>query len=217
MTGPLFDTLVRTINLIKIRHTEAPVFTVAFSPNGTRIASAGDDGIRLWDAATGRPIGKPMEGHRSTVSVCLFARRTADRLGVRDQTAPALGCGHRAADRRAVDAAIASGNRCVQPRRHPHRLHRRRRIRLWDAATGQPIGEPMTESTGFASVYSVAFSSPDGVRIAAESVDGTIRLWNATTGQTLGQPVTVQTVDAPEGCGHSDGSNKWNPRRSAPT
>ena len=58
--GPLFDTLVRTINLIKIVDTEAPVFTVAFSPNGTRIASTGDDGIRLWDAATGQPIGQPM-------------------------------------------------------------------------------------------------------------------------------------------------------------
>jgi WD40 repeat protein len=63
-------------------------------------------------------------------------------------------------------------------------------IRLWDAATNQPIGRPMTEHTG--AVLSVAFS-PDGARIVSGSVDDTIRLWDAATNQPIGPPFTGHT------------------------
>ena len=39
-------------------------------------------------------------------------------------------------------------------------------VRLWDADTGQPVGQPLTGHTG--AVFSVAFS-PDGKRIASGS------------------------------------------------
>ena len=57
---------------------------------------------------------------------------------------------------------------------------------LWDAATGRPLGLPMTHQE---QVSSVAFS-PDGKTVITGSWDRTARLWDATTGQPLGLPLT---------------------------
>ena len=63
-------------------------------------------------------------------------------------------------------------------------------VRLWDADTGQPIGQPLTGHTD--AVCSVAFS-PDGKRIVSGVGDKTVRLWDADTGQPIGQPLTGHT------------------------
>jgi WD40 repeat protein len=45
--------------------------------------------------------------------------------------------------------------------------------RLWDVATGQPLGEPLRHQ---GAVYAVAFSR-DGKTLATGSTDGDVRLW----------------------------------------
>jgi WD40 repeat protein len=48
-------------------------------------------------------------------------------------------------------------------------------VRLWDVATGRPIGGPLTGPIG--RVFSVAFS-PAGKILAIVSADGILRLWD---------------------------------------
>ena len=48
---------------------EAAVSSAAFSPDGKRIVTASaDKTARIWDAATGKPIGEPLKGHEDAVS-----------------------------------------------------------------------------------------------------------------------------------------------------
>src|SRR5262245_31078458 len=50
------------------------VKSVAFSSDGKYLASGSDDStVRLWDAATGAPIGRPLEGHTRSIWSVAFS------------------------------------------------------------------------------------------------------------------------------------------------
>jgi WD40 repeat protein len=58
-------------------------------------------------------------------------------------------------------------------------------LRLWDAATGAAVGEPLRhEEAVLGAVY-----SPDGKRILSWSDDKTLRRWDAATGAAIGEPL----------------------------
>ena len=64
-------------------------------------------------------------------------------------------------------------------------------LRLWDVATGKPVGEPFKGHTG--TVFRSNFS-PDGKRAVSSSEDGTLRLWDLETGKPIGEPIEGHTA-----------------------
>ncbi|KAG8683287.1 POC1 centriolar protein A, partial [Ceratobasidium sp. 395] len=97
-------------------------------------------------------------------------------------------------------------------------------IRIWDARTGKPVGQPLTGHTD--SVNSVAYS-PDGAYIASGSWDKTIRIWDVRAGKPVGQPLTGHTYRvwsvaySPDGAYIASGSGDqtiriWNARTGEP-
>jgi WD40 repeat protein len=65
-------------------------------------------------------------------------------------------------------------------------------VRLWDPATGESAGHPLTGHTR--GVTAVALGQlPDRTLLATGSADNTVRLWDPATGQPAGDPLTGHT------------------------
>jgi WD40 repeat protein len=66
-------------------------------------------------------------------------------------------------------------------------------VRVWNLATGQPLGEPVTGHT-YTVTAVAALVLPDGTPVAVTgSLDAKVRVWNLATGQPLGPPLTGHT------------------------
>jgi WD40 repeat protein/serine/threonine protein kinase/tetratricopeptide (TPR) repeat protein len=167
--------------------SEGSVTAVAFSPDGRTILTGSRDmSARLWEAAAGTPIGEPMPQQ---------APLRAIELGPDGRTILALS----AVQRARLFATIR------EPVRRPIRRGDRvwssavfswdgrtvltgvsdKTVRVWDAGTRKPVGEPMSHDDF---ITSAAFN-PNGPTIVTASADKTARLWDAASGKPFAEPM----------------------------
>ena len=196
-TDPLRPTIEHTLT----GHTNW-VFGVATAQLDGRtavISGSADDTMRVWDLATGTPVGSPFTGHTGPVSSVATAQldgRTVVISGSWDKTVRvwdlATGTpvgspftGH-TGPVFAVTTAQLDGRTVVISGSADDT------VRVWDLATGTPVGSPFTGHT--AAVAAVTTAQLDGRTVVISgSNDNTVRVWDLATGKQIGSPFTGHT------------------------
>src|SRR5262249_44226700 len=160
------------------------VISVAFSPDGRRLASASlDKHVKLWDPATGQEV-LTLRGHTDIPDRVLFSpdgRRLASASGdgtvrVWDATPPEGAPDPRTRTLRG-HAGIVYGVAFSPGGRHLASASADNTVKVWEAATGKEVRTLRGHTD---TVLGVAFIDED--RLASASMDRTVRLWDVRTG-----------------------------------
>ena len=169
---------------LTLRGHSGPVRFVAYSPDGSRLATSSSDGTaRLWDMTTGREIAV-MAGQGADITgldfspdgawlattgydgaVSLWDANSGQKLRLLGQhPGGATGLDFSPDGRLIATSGLQDGN-----------------VYIWDVVQG---GLVYSFTAHYAPVWYVTFS-PNGERLATASVDGTAKVWDTSTGEEL--------------------------------
>ncbi|KAH7925355.1 WD40 repeat-like protein [Leucogyrophana mollusca] len=173
-------------------HTQV-VQSIAYTPDGRIIVSGSHDGtIRIWQAATGEPLGSPLEAqglgiwsvavspdgkkivavYLGATPVCIWDFETRRIIHTLD-----AGC--------VFSVAISpDGHRAVTGSNF-------KKMQIWDMETGALIMDQKEEHSD--TVAAVTWSA-DGKKIASSSYDNTVRVWDAANGSVIAGPFQAGQV-----------------------
>ena len=177
----------RVTRLSAIFSHEEGVVAVALSADGKMaLTGSWDKTARLWNTATGKPIGPPLVHEREVVAVALSADGKTALTGSHDKTAhlwdTATGkpIGLPLRHKGAVVCVVLSADGKIALTGSEENA-----ARLWQTATANPIGPPLQHED---QIVAVAISA-DGNTALTGSFDKATRLWEMRTGKPIGPPV----------------------------
>jgi len=188
---------------------EAQVLAVRFSPDGSLLASGGNDKVlRLWDGRTGEPIGGPL-AHAGPVWRLLFSPDGAALIAVAN-------CGGLPGNDPAMNETTIWNVATLEPRAPPFRQQNsigQLRVsrngerlftcgstfaRVWNMADGTAVTPRLDHDESLAD----GDIHPDGKWVATACSDNQVRIWSGTSGQlatTLQHASDTAVAFSPDG------------------
>jgi len=167
---------------LRVIKTEAGLTSVAWSPDGARLAAgSADQTARIWEAQTGAPLIL-LRGHTSSVQTVAWSPDGARLATASLDNTTRLWDAKTGAQLRVLGsqdrpvngvAWSPDGSRLVTVQEFT--------AQVWDAGTGAPLAALKGHDRA---VTSPAFS-PDGKRVLTASADWTARVWDAESGAQL--------------------------------
>lgn len=180
----------------KLKGHDGYVQAVAFSPDGSELASGGVDGtVRLWDTRTLQQRGPPMVASREAIYRVRFSgdgtllAALDGSSGEHAASSSVVAYDLKGGTRRALPSTMnAVSDIAFQPgRAHMLAIASGDGVILWDAALGREVGRlPALPAPGFGTL--LAFSA-DGSMLATSSKRSGTRLWDVAALKALGAPL----------------------------